>query len=211
MMATVSGAAADNSAATAPVVVRIFDAAGVHPDVLAKARTIASEIYEQAGFRVVWARGDAQTLKTVERAAVQFAGPGCPSVVSIDVKLGMIPPPRNPGALAYARPFFRNGIRVTVGIDRVYAHSRLTGARAEVILGLVLAHEVGHVLKGTDGHADRGLMRPQLHGEKTFDSESKLPEFHPRELALIRSNIETSASPKPECGTLLADGTAGAR
>jgi hypothetical protein len=75
----------------------------------------------------------------------------------------------------------------------------------------VLAHEIGHVLKGTDGHPDRGLMSPQLHGEKTLKGDIQLPEFHPTELALIRSNLAASLAPKAECGTVLAGRTVGAR
>jgi hypothetical protein len=211
MVMATSGHAAGTDNAPEPVTIRVFDVAGVRGDVLARAREIASEIYERAGIHMVWTSGDKQTLKTLERAAAYPAGPGCPALRTVDVKLALVPPQRNPGALAFARPFFRDGIRVTVAMDRVYAHSRLTGARAEVILGFVLAHEIGHVLKGTDGHADRGLMRPLLHGEKTLDSDIELPAFHPRELALIRSNLEASAAPRPQCGTILASRTAGTR
>ena len=33
------------------------------------------------------------------------------------------------------------------------------GPSAEAILGLVIAHELGHLLLGTNSHAARGIMR----------------------------------------------------
>jgi hypothetical protein len=199
LMAAMNVRAVEISPASEPLTVRVFDAAGVRPDVLAAAREIVSGIYEQIGVHLIFTTGDAQMRKQVEQMRVRFAGPGCPSVTAVDVKLAIVPPQESPRALAYARPFFRDGIRVVVAMDRVYAHSRLTGARAEVILGLVLAHEIGHVLKGTDGHAILGLMRAQLPGDKLLHASAELQAFERSEIRLMRDNIARSLVENERC------------
>jgi hypothetical protein len=204
-MAVAASAAADNEAGAKTVVVRLFVTARVPAGTLARARAIASTIYERAGVRIVWTTGDARTLSELARTEGHAARVGCPSLASVDVKIGFMPPQQMANALGFARPFFTDGIRVTIGAERVYAHSRLTGAPADVLLGLVLAHEIGHVLKGTDGHSDRGLMLPQLQRDKTLGSDRQLPEFGIDELHLIHANLQASANPGPTCAdTMLA-------
>ena len=47
----------------------------------------------------------------------------------------------------------------TVYIDRVEWLSRQAGADAVVVLGFAVAHEIGHLLLGTNAHAAHGIMR----------------------------------------------------
>jgi hypothetical protein len=60
---------------------------------------------------------------------------------------------------------------------------RFSRDRAE-ILGLVIAHEVGHLFIASDAHADNGIMRADL------DLPSRtLPRFSSEEAAVMRSTI----------------------
>jgi hypothetical protein len=198
VMAAAVGAAEDRETQTNRVVVKVFNTAAVDDEVLTSARAIASEIYERAGVAISWETGDRKALRTIERTPMQAAAAGCPAVNRIDVKLGYIPRGERLGALAYARPFFRDGVRVTVATDRVTAYASKTATPVHVVLGWVLAHEIGHVLKGTDGHSERGLMRAQMH------SGEESPEFYPPDLAVIRTNLKVAASAPASCGTLVA-------
>jgi len=61
-------------------------------------------------------------------------------------------------ALGFSLPYARDGVRVTIFYDRVEMLERdrdYTG----IILGHVIAHELGHVLEAEDTHAENGIMR----------------------------------------------------
>ena len=51
------------------------------------------------------------------------------------------------------------GSIATVFADRVARTSSRTGANASGVLGRVIAHEIGHLLIGTNHHSKDGLMR----------------------------------------------------
>ena len=51
-------------------------------------------------------------------------------------------------------------VLASVYVNRVERMARVAGTDAAVLLGRVTAHELGHLLMRTAGHARRGLMRP---------------------------------------------------
>jgi hypothetical protein len=65
----------------------------------------------------------------------------------------------HPGALAYAEPFGQGVASITVFYDRVrFVTERQPGFEPK-LLAHVLAHEIGHILAGTDHHSPRGVMK----------------------------------------------------
>ena len=58
----------------------------------------------------------------------------------------------------------RRGSLATVYSDRGAALSRRAGVDAAELLGRAIAHEIGHLLLGTDRHGSRGLMRASWSG-----------------------------------------------
>jgi len=48
--------------------------------------------------------------------------------------------------------------------DRVRSFARAEGVPASIVLGSVIAHEIGHLLLGNAPHAADGIMRAQLQG-----------------------------------------------
>lgn len=53
----------------------------------------------------------------------------------------------------------RSGVVATVFADRVAATARRTDVSHVDLLGRAIAHEIGHLLLGTNQHGPRGLMR----------------------------------------------------
>ena len=51
------------------------------------------------------------------------------------------------------------GLLATVYADRVRVMAQSAGIDEAELLGRAMAHEVGHLLLGTNGHAAHGLMR----------------------------------------------------
>jgi hypothetical protein len=64
-----------------------------------------------------------------------------------------------PLGYAYVDSGRKEGALATIYLDRVDALAAATGVDRRVVLGRAIAHEVGHLLLGTNRHADSGLMR----------------------------------------------------
>ena len=82
----------------------------------------------------------------------------CSSCESIEIQMHRDAPADLPKqAMAYALPFAKDPdkrIRIfTSRLPRVYGMPR------EIILGYVIAHEIGHVLEQRDYHSDQGVMK----------------------------------------------------
>lgn len=133
------------------ILVRILDIANMDRTLLVQAEAVASEIYAQAGISVHWVHAASSSVAS----RVPF-----PEAYRVDVRLSMNTPENlKPGALASAFPFARDGVRVVLYYDRFKPLLSEHRNGAPKILGHVLAHEIGHVLIGTNSHSDRGLMR----------------------------------------------------
>jgi hypothetical protein len=95
-------------------------------------------------------------------------------------------------ALAYAEPF-RNDIRsITVLVDQI---ERMAGHRGRVgaLLAHTLAHEIGHVLEGSNAHADTGVMKARWTASD-FDAMCKRPlEFAKADVEMITEAIRARA------------------
>jgi hypothetical protein len=55
----------------------------------------------------------------------------------------------------------RTGVLATVFVDRVEWIAGLSETDAALLLGRAIAHEIGHLLLGTNAHSVSGLMRAQ--------------------------------------------------
>lgn len=65
-------------------------------------------------------------------------------------------------ALGVARPFAHAGTQIVTFVDRVEALARPMNTETYIILGHIMAHEIGHVLLHSSEHAKSGLMQSQL-------------------------------------------------
>lgn len=136
------------------VYVAAVNHAGVVGDIWQRAQATASRIYEAAGINVVWidaaATAGASTLRSNLRSNLTIivsASPSAPGLTSSKHVLGFALQPQNRGRLAYA--FYA----------RIQGFARDTRTDAGIVLGHVMAHEMGHLLLARKGHAVVGLMR----------------------------------------------------
>lgn len=129
------------------LVVRIYDGYHIPDDHLAKARATAEGILMHgAGVGVSW--------------------PACPCLTPVAagelvVRIAAASAASPPGALGFSLIDVgsRTGTLATVYADRVQAMAALAGVDHGELLGRVIAHEIAHLLIGTNGHGARGLMR----------------------------------------------------
>jgi hypothetical protein len=134
--------------------VRLYNYASVTPEGLAKMKEQASVIFRQVRVDVVW----------VEDAALQ-QGSGAPAFEEIDLFLRILPQPRatlaSRSALGEALPcqLRRDGCIASVFLNRAKQLADRTGMSVHQVLGHAMAHELGHLLLGSNSHSGWGLMR----------------------------------------------------
>jgi hypothetical protein len=75
--------------------------------------------------------------------------------------LKQAPPSATSLALAGAQPYTSSGTLISIYEDRVQRLLATLPSVSQVLLAYVLAHELGHVLMGSDYHADAGIMKAQ--------------------------------------------------
>jgi hypothetical protein len=94
--------------------------------------------------------------------------------------------------LAYVVPDTNRGWLATVFSDRIDRAATRLGVDAGTLLGLVAAHEVGHLLLGTAYHAQGGLMRADW-SDALLARESQGWRFSMGEAARIHRVLESLA------------------
>ena len=130
------------------------------------ARRTASAILERAGIRVDWVEcGPAAAGEEV--AADACTGPlGRNELVVRLVPAGTAGGGSHPHSLGFAfvDPDAGGGWLATVYADRVGQMAQAAGVGAAELLGRAIAHEIGHLLIGSNQHAPSGLMRASWSG-----------------------------------------------
>jgi hypothetical protein len=173
----------------ATIFIRSYNNFGVPAADLAAARQDAQAVLQQAGVNIVWADcwvGDGQPASAPTR---------CQEPVGGDIVL-RLQKTKHQGAgrsrfvsmgfsvvkSAGAPPFLS-----TVYVDRVESVARVAGIDARRVLGLAIAHEVGHVLLNSNRHSATGLMRADWSGNDLRRRDEAAWQFLESEAAHLRS------------------------
>jgi hypothetical protein len=136
--------------------VRIYDNAGVLAAGRARAIKRASDILGRADVSVDWRDCPAGGV-LARGACLAPPGPG-------ELAVRLVRSPKedpNPRALGNALidKATGTGTLATVFVDRVSAMAQQGQHDQWAMIGSVMAHEIGHLLLGTNSHSDSGLMR----------------------------------------------------
>lgn len=145
------------------ITVNVYNDARVSSQVLTQAMQEATRIFRKIGVNTVWI--DCRSAKaTVERAS-ECNPPAGPTVLALRVvpwssKLGeavfgiAFLSPEGEGT--YCDVFYNS-------VERLHQDWHVSLPR---VLGHTMAHEVGHVLLGTNAHSHVGIMRPNWQGQE---------------------------------------------
>ena len=152
-----ASAVADAEPMPGPAVVVRFYKVAVPEEEFSAARRLAAGILDAAGIAVSWSgcRPDGPLAPACQRPP----GPG-------EVILHVVPA-TDANALNHRRSLgfslidrgTSTGTIANVYADRIAALADATDADRVRLLGRAIAHEVGHLLMGTNQHSPRGLMR----------------------------------------------------
>lgn len=134
--------------------VLVLNQAGVRAEVVRAAEHDAGSIYSAAGVRVVWVEQTGGPTQAFD-VAVKIVG----------TKLGNLPNAVDDLTLGFAAVNStaegQRGRIVWVLFDRVEAHAARRHIQISRLCGLVIAHEIGHLLLPA-GHSEHGLMQATL-------------------------------------------------
>ena len=143
---TCGGADAGPHGAEPRVTVVVVDYAAVDPVTMREAQRIAGEVYRGAGIEIEWierSTDEDATRLSVEVLTAEMAAWFRPSTETVGVA--------TPGSRA-----------ASVFYERIRVTARRRHVDCGVLLGYVIAHEVGHLLLPAHSHSDLGVMRANL-------------------------------------------------
>ena len=174
------------------VVVRTYDSVGVPPGEMDRARAGVGAILASTGIKPIW-RPCHQT---------GCIGPVKPHEVIVRIVASVPQSARDSLGFSVVDASQHAGSLATVYEDRVRALAAGVEVDSGVLLGRVMAHEIGHMLLGTTSHPRVGLMRALWI---TRELRRDLPSdwtFSGKEAAELRRRLiartDLAAEPAPD-------------
>ena len=175
-----------------PLVVVVDDKAQILPRVLDQAEKEAARIYWQAGVKAEWltplaltrSSGDDENLPPARQAFT----------VRLIIQAHLRATRTSTSAfLMGAAPATSDdcGGAVYVFYDQVSGFSNVQRMDSALVLGTVIAHEIGHLLLRHDGHSAEGLMRASWGSSDWHRASSGFLLFTPPDGATIRTTISS--------------------
>jgi hypothetical protein len=174
----------------ATIFIRSYNNCGVPVADLAVAREHAQAVLQQAGLNIVWA-----DCSVGDRSQPPDAAPRCQEPVGGDIllrlqKIGDRQADRS-RIVSMGFSLVRTGSAMpflsTVYVDRVGSVARGAGTDPRRVLGLAIAHEVGHVLLNSNTHSAAGLMRAGWSRRELRGNDAAAWHFLDTEAAHVRS------------------------
>jgi hypothetical protein len=147
------------AAAMLLLVVRTYDVAHVPARALDTAKHVSGRILQRAGIEVTW-------IACGQPSAPTRPDPCVNQPAADELLMRITAAEGHPGgglaidALgdSYVDTQARSGTLATLYADRIAAIASAAGVDVGTVLGLAMAHEIGHLLLGTHVHQPHGLM-----------------------------------------------------
>jgi hypothetical protein len=143
----------------------------VPADVVASAERIAGDVYRAIGVAIEWS--DAGCAADERTLTVNMIPRQASALDVSEVTLGFAEPGTSVATILY---------------DRVVSYSRRYRVKRDVLLGYVMAHEIGHLLLPPNSHSAEGVMRSEINMEQ---AAAKRLRFTKEQGRLILQKIET--------------------
>ena len=179
------------------LVVSVYDSVGIPRTALAQAEREAEKIFKPAGVNVLWM--NCPTAATRQRDSTALTPPDCGLVEWPNHLALRIVPGTNRFTNEVFGVAFLSGEGVGCYSDVFYDHA--TGLHAESnvsvanILGNVIAHELGHLLLGSNSHALSGIMKARWEGKELDRVAKGGLSFNAEQAEHIRERLIDSEPP----------------
>lgn len=156
------------------VLLYLANEAGVSSDIVGSARHEVIRIYAQIGVRVIWA----------EHAN---GSPKAPLIVIIPAITGQWVGPMALGIAVRGANY--SGRVAYVFYDRVEPLARKHQMSDASLLGVAIAHEIGHLLLPYGSHSSSGLMQGEWNDREFLLARARLLRFTAQQAKLIRAHL----------------------
>jgi len=187
----VTGMAAEdrNEPSVARIKVRIWDRVPIESETLNRAKTITEGLYQHGGIAITWVHCSTEPIPENLVCA-------CPKRFN-DISVRIFPRARD----VYPKTgYYRGGVAVPLvpdgasGIvfllyDRLEKVAKAGNIPLELVLGITMAHEIGHLLI-SPGHAAAGIMRAKLDGNDWKLASRGALRFHSTEGEIMRTRAQ---------------------
>jgi hypothetical protein len=174
--------------------VRVYDYAKVPSGFISRAESEAGRIFAVAGVHTIWMDCQAPQVQVqLGPVPAEPAEAACVAPLKDAIVLLRMLPRSAPASTVPDTMFgFATGDMASVFYGRVEdfaSDADFGGNEIPLILGDVVAHELGHVLLGTNSHSPAGIMRANWDREHVRRAFRGGEIFSPQESALIRATV----------------------
>jgi hypothetical protein len=169
---------------TDSIVVGISNIAGAPEGILEQAEKVAATVLEDAGIIPTWA----PCPKPGEKLA-DF--PSCPKSFGINrilVKMGH--PFERKDGLKESNFGLAMGSQVIIIFAQVDQAARQAQIHTASALGMIMAHEIGHILLGENSHSKTGIMRPQWSPKEFVQGSPAYCQFTSAQTGKIHMELQ---------------------
>ncbi len=173
------------------ITVRVYDYASIDESLLVQARAVAASLLSEVGVDSRW-----EQCRTSE--AGENVDTSCQHRADETVLQLRIQPNRAAKKLKLTRcamgyavpPPDQYGVIAGVFLERVRSVARSEGRDLHVMLGHVMAHELGHLLMGSSEHDGRGIMRRRWNSRDLLHAARGNFGFNSVQGALMRRQAD---------------------
>jgi len=188
-------ACADASSASAAdprptISVRVTNYTEATPATVSKAEREAGRLLGEAGLNVVWI--DCQLRQTTANST----DPCQQELRPTDIVLRVLPDHARNGVQDSAFGIAVLPVLASVYYEHAVSLARNDGAEFEtpIILGFVMAHEIGHLMLGSNSHSDTGIMQGQWERKQVRQIMKGDLHFTAQQSKVIRAEGQTRMS-----------------
>src|SRR6185503_1967607 len=173
--------------------VRTYDNFGVSAGNLKTAQRVTAEAFREAGIVITWVKCSRASDRSPMGKSPRCAEPPDSADVMVRIVSGPRDPTTYPNALGFSLVSEgREAPRLaTVFADRVLSFAQSAATNAGAVLGLAMAHEIGHVLLNTNTHANNGLMRAMWFRSGLQRAARREARFHHTEAENMREGLRS--------------------
>jgi hypothetical protein len=169
--------------------VRVFNYAPVSPPALAAAERDANQILAAAGVQVVWL-DCLQEVQDVRSKAVCEMGWN-QELPSVRLLSGQVTKQFQGSEFGFSLV----PVLVTVNYEHIANRALRDNSfsEASILLGCVIAHELGHLLLGSDSHSSVGIMQSHWGRDQVHQAQTGNLRFAPEQVLQLRENVRLLA------------------
>ncbi len=164
------------------IIVLVANYSQASPAILAAAEREAGRILGQAGLRASWLEC------SVGPSTVSLQDPCQKAPEAADIRMRILPAPVLDKFQDSVFGFAVHPVLASVYYEFAFRRAKRDDAEFELptILGCVMAHELGHLLLGSNSHSDKGIMLPRWEVNQVRQLMMGTLLFTPDQARLIR-------------------------